>query len=795
MSIQSPPRDLDLHGTGRSWLHRITALIAEVPALARNGLWLIVGSLIASALGLVFWSVAARQLSPEQVGIGAALVSTLTILSNAAQLNLRNLVNRFVPGTGLRGRRLILQAYAVAATGAFVLGSGFVLFSSRIAPDLAFLGDSTWIGAGFVAAIVIWTLYSLQETTLIALRLASLVPLQSLIYSALKIVVLVGLTFLMGKGGAVLLAWVLPALVIGLFTHVVASRRFSLANVTETAKSHFSWRMAAGFFGWDYLGTLATSLALGIAPLLVLSLAGPEDLAHYYIAWSFAYVLYLVGHHLGAAMLTEVALDPARRRGLFAEVNIYTLLLVLGGATVFVLGAPLIMSLFGAAYVEASSELLIVLALSSIPGAMITAYLAICRAQDRVRSIAVIQASILVIVVVLGSVLTSAFGVMGMAFSWLCANVLVSAGIMTVTIRRGGLTNAAVDLASAAARIARKFLDMIPSARSGTTLPETRMTIAGTEWTVASTLPTLSDAQTQHLYDTGSGRWAYLKSSQSALGRRSLAEEYKAVQILSDNPIIRPFMAPVIHFETDATTTSLLLEALPGRNGGELLQLPGNHGAVTRHAVRCVDALHASTATLKVIDAEWVSAWIERPIEQILTAIRKSGQPSRTTVSGLLKIKDDLRTQWLHKSVSLGFHHGDYCPSNITFQTDSKECPTAVNGLLDSGGARLDGPAGLDDCILLLAMRMRVSGDQFGQIVLELFGNPSLSNEEMRWFQTGSGTPDWRKNPSSLRGMVLLAWLQHIAANLHKSERYRQNKFWCAANISLVAEDYARATR
>ena len=36
-------------------------------------------------------------------------------------------------------------------------------------------------------------------------------------------------------------------------------------------------------------------LALGAAPLIVLNLAGPEAIAAYYLAWTIAYSLYLIG--------------------------------------------------------------------------------------------------------------------------------------------------------------------------------------------------------------------------------------------------------------------------------------------------------------------------------------------------------------------------------------------------------------------------------------------------------------------------------------------------------------------
>ena len=63
---------------------------------------LILGTGITSALGLLFWALAARWLTPAEVGIGAALVSATTLLANFSTLGLRNGLVRFLPEAGPR---------------------------------------------------------------------------------------------------------------------------------------------------------------------------------------------------------------------------------------------------------------------------------------------------------------------------------------------------------------------------------------------------------------------------------------------------------------------------------------------------------------------------------------------------------------------------------------------------------------------------------------------------------------------------------------------------------------------
>ena len=147
-------------------MRRIDEALQGVSAIARSGFALILGTLIASGLGMVFWALAARLLTPAQLGIGAALISAITTLSHASQLNLRNLLHRFVPEAGADASKLIHRSYGAAAVMALLLGAGFVAIAAATTPDLAFLGSSPLPALGFVAALLIWTLYALQEAAL-----------------------------------------------------------------------------------------------------------------------------------------------------------------------------------------------------------------------------------------------------------------------------------------------------------------------------------------------------------------------------------------------------------------------------------------------------------------------------------------------------------------------------------------------------------------------------------------------------------------------------------------------------
>src|SRR4051812_1723523 len=84
-------------------LNRLAGHLAS--PLLRSGYSLVATVGLTSILGLVYWVLAARLYNAETLGLNAALVSAMTVLSGIAQLNLPSVLTRFLPGTGPAGPR------------------------------------------------------------------------------------------------------------------------------------------------------------------------------------------------------------------------------------------------------------------------------------------------------------------------------------------------------------------------------------------------------------------------------------------------------------------------------------------------------------------------------------------------------------------------------------------------------------------------------------------------------------------------------------------------------------------
>src|SRR5436190_8645178 len=86
--------------------------------LYRNAYALILSSTATSALGLLYWVVAARFYGTEVVGINSAILSAMMFLGVVAQMNLGGMLVRYVPLAGRVTSRLIGFSYLASVLGA-----------------------------------------------------------------------------------------------------------------------------------------------------------------------------------------------------------------------------------------------------------------------------------------------------------------------------------------------------------------------------------------------------------------------------------------------------------------------------------------------------------------------------------------------------------------------------------------------------------------------------------------------------------------------------------------------------
>jgi O-antigen/teichoic acid export membrane protein len=404
--------------------------------LLRSAYSLGVNSILTAGLGMAFWILAARIYPSSSVGRDSALVAAMMQISTVAQLNLANALVRFMPGHATAGK-LLVGAYVTSGVAAVLLGTAFVLVAPHVSEDFAFLTREPITGLVYVAAVVLWGVFALQDAALTAMRQAPWVPLENGVFGILKLIGL-PLLFAIGSAHGVFVAWVIPMCFLLvpvnwlLFRRILSRHRQARANSSSALP--FGRRRLASFLALDYLATVFIQTSLAVLPLLVVAILGSRANAHFYIPFTIAIAIDATSFSIATSLVAEGALAPDRVPALMRLLVRRVALVALPIVALLIVAAPLFMLPFGQEYVRDSTPVLRILVCATPFRAVVALVAAIWRVERSSGRIAALEGCILVGLVVTAIPLAHALGVIGVALAWLGSTMVAGCAVLPVLI-------------------------------------------------------------------------------------------------------------------------------------------------------------------------------------------------------------------------------------------------------------------------------------------------------------------------------------------------------------------------
>jgi O-antigen/teichoic acid export membrane protein len=378
-----------------------------------NGLLSVFGSMVGSHLGgalfgLVFWMIAARALTPEQVGLGAALVAAMTLLS---------MLGLFGVGTLLLERFksvAIVDRWPLFSTGLAVAGSGGALVAvawlgvSGLAHLDGVLGDlSLGTVLLLVGASVIAAACAAFDQAVIGMGASGVQLRRNLVASCLRVGFLCGaIAFDFKSGQAILISWMVglggSLLASRLRSHVLPRSGVSTRQRWHLVRDH--WPAAVGHHGL----TLAMVSGPLLLPIVVALTMSAEETAYFSQARLLADTALAVPYFLTIALFAtaeDLASFGRNARRTIALGMVMALGLFAGSA---VLGRDLL-GLFGPEYAQQSLPLLLLL-LAAGPILVIKDHFAVLRRLQGRRMAGAVAMALWTTVELTGAIVGSLFG-------------------------------------------------------------------------------------------------------------------------------------------------------------------------------------------------------------------------------------------------------------------------------------------------------------------------------------------------------------------------------------------------
>lgn len=402
--------------------------------LFRNAYALMLNAGASGVLGLVYWVLAARLYDTAEGGRAMAVIGAMRLLAAITSFGFIGTLTRFLADTGRATAKFIGGVYLVSAVAATAATVVFLLTLPRWGAnysDLAGLGP----GLLFLGAVLIWVVFTLQDVALTGLRRATWVPIENISFGIGKIVLLVLLAGALPSEG-ITVSWVVPVAITLLPVNLLIFGRLVPRHEKETAgRRPPSIRTIRRFLAGDYLGSTFVLAITYLLPVIVGGYVDATTYNYYYSTGMLGAILETLALTMATSLTVEGAFDAARlaengRRALTRSMVILVPV-VLGTIAL----APFLMGMFSAGHAEHASTLLRLVAVATLPRAVVELYLGVLRAESRPRSLAKVQGAMCVAGFVLTFLLLPRMGIDGVGLAMLIAQTGTAVAVTPALLR------------------------------------------------------------------------------------------------------------------------------------------------------------------------------------------------------------------------------------------------------------------------------------------------------------------------------------------------------------------------
>lgn len=401
--------------TGRAGTHR--HLLAGSAAL-------VVGAAVQAVSGAVFWLVAARVDTTDDVGRATALFTSILFIAYLAGLGLQVSLARFAPGRDEQSHAVFSWGVLATVVSASVVGSGYLLTvdteATRALTDWhPIAGPALFVVGAVGAALTLivdvrwmtvrrWGLVLARITVVGIARFPLLVLLSAGEHHTVHLFAVAAIPLVLtGVGGVVVMPW-------------ISGLRHRLVPLPATG------RAAIRYSAVNYVSTLAYQAPQFVLPVLVLLSVDPDTNAAFYVAWGITAIVLYVPMAIGQALLAEGGKDGAELRSQVRVALVLTTGLMATAAVVAAAGRDLLTVVYGDDYADAA-RILPALVVCGLPWAITSVYLTEARVMHWHMPTVLITGTLTVAILAPALVFVPDDGVDGATRAFLVGNLVAAA--------------------------------------------------------------------------------------------------------------------------------------------------------------------------------------------------------------------------------------------------------------------------------------------------------------------------------------------------------------------------------
>lgn len=393
-------------------------------SLLRNALFLVANSILGSFAGFMFWLIAARYYSAEDVGLASTIISTIGLIALFSNLGFSISLIRFLSNSKEKARNLINSCMTVSGSLAAILSITYIIFIEKLSPALAYIQKDKIYIIIFVVFTILTIISNLQESIFIAYRRANLSFIKMSLLNFIKIpIIFIVMSF--GSLGIILSYGIayFVAVFTALYILIPKINNDYIPNIT------IEWEIVKDISNYsvgNYISWIFETLPNFILPIMITNVLNPEMTAYFYMAWMVAGIVFIIPKSIATSLLAEGAHEEASLKNNIVKSLKSTFKIVIPGIFgVFLFGDKILM-LFGNEYSTNATKLLLLLSLSSIPMIFNNIYISINRLKKDLVSIILINVLIDVGTLLIGYITIERYGILGIGLGWTISQFLAS---------------------------------------------------------------------------------------------------------------------------------------------------------------------------------------------------------------------------------------------------------------------------------------------------------------------------------------------------------------------------------
>jgi O-antigen/teichoic acid export membrane protein len=392
--------------------------------LYANAYYLMANTAVNSLSGFVFWMVAARFYTADDVGIASAMISAILLLSGLSSLGLGSGLIRFLPGAGAAAGEMLNSSLTLITLLSLLSAIVFLVGLPLWSPALTLMYGQPIFIMCFVLFTLLCTWSGVISLVFVAHRASRFTLLSSVVAGA-KIFLLITFTTLYGAFGifasigvatgvslVVALLWFLPAVQNGYFPRPRLCLRIL--------------RSLLPFSIGNYLVVFLYQTPQIILPIMVLNVLGARESAYIYTVWMIATMFFMISGAISASVFAEgsneeksVPDNVRRALSLTAMLSLPAVLIML------ILGDRLLL-FFGRDYLEGGGKLLTILVLSTFPVGINNIYFAVKKVTKEIGTMFVLSALIAGGTLGLSYLLMPRYGIAATGIGWMASQGMVT---------------------------------------------------------------------------------------------------------------------------------------------------------------------------------------------------------------------------------------------------------------------------------------------------------------------------------------------------------------------------------